>query len=81
MEYVLFHCPVAKGCAAGFFFDFLFSIYLLPICSVENLRKMSLRGPKGRGNLLRDRQTSNLGELGRAEKAIIAFEIASLRSQ
>ena len=27
-----------------------------PKCFVENFCKMSLRGPKGRGNLLRDKQ-------------------------
>jgi len=36
------------------------------LCSVENFYKMSLRGPKGRGNLLR----------GRQKETIVAFEIA-----
>jgi hypothetical protein len=41
---------------------------ILKQCSVEEFRKMSLRGPKGRGNLLSDEPVKRLG----------AFEIASL---
>ena len=39
---------------------------IIKSCFVENLCKMSLRGPEGRGNLLRDEQ----------KKAVVVFEIA-----
>ena len=32
-KFVIFHCPVAKGCAAGFF-NLLFTIYYFPLLEV-----------------------------------------------